>query len=255
MNDKLTNILQEWAAKKMVPQEHLNKLASHIGLELSRVKYKSPVMVEIPFWVKLSYAGLGAAVGMLVCMFFISTLIIKQPSTCDAKLPSKMALITDNQVGAGRQLFGEMDQLFADRLRWVVQSGGDIGLGVESINGGVDKDAKPMIVRFVVVSKKHGETGWNPVWDLDILLRGEEVVEVMPNHNVDNKIALWVYPLNDGRIIVDTSLSLDLLVRLSSRADIVAREGEPNEIASLCDDKIEYRVFQTVRLLDNKCGT
>ncbi len=87
-----------------------------------------------------------------------------------------------------------------------------------------------------------------------MLLRGQDIVEVVPNRNSANKLALWVYPLNDGKIAVDGSISLDAPVRLSCKVDAVVQRGVPLELMSLKDGEIEYRVFQTVTDLAGKRG-
>ena len=77
----------------------------------------------------------------------------------------------------------------------------------------------------------------------------QEVVEVVPNRKAGNRLALWVYPLADGKIAVDTSLSLDMPVRISSKTTAVVRQGQPSEFMSVRIGETEYRVFQTVETL------
>lgn len=253
MNDKLDNMLKEWAGKRAVSEMHLNELTRRITSEASRRRYvcgleKTGPEVS-PFWNKLAHAGLGAAVTLVVALFYFQWFVshrLPYPGNGEA---SSLAAIPPRQIDSGRRLFSEMERLFSDRLRWIAESNGDMGIGVESLQGGLLEDSPPMLVRLMVISRKSGESAWRSVWNTDVLLRGEEVVEVVPNRESDNRLTLWVYPLADGKVAVDTSLSLEIPVRLSSRLNMVVQQGEPSEIMSLRIEEMEYRVFQTVTTL------
>lgn len=249
MNDKLGNMLHDWAAKRASAEEHLRELADRIRTEAAREKCKKTSLVIIPFWSKFGYACLGAVVTLIVSLFYIHSLApVRLPSSGNGSA-ANLAVISGKQIETERRLFGEMKRLFSDRLRWISESNGDMGIGVESLPGGSPEDSLPMLVRLMVVSRKSGESTWRPVWNTDVLLHGEEIVEVVSNRESDNRLTLWVYPLADGKVAVDTSLSLEMPVRLSSRMNMVVQPGQPCEIVSLRSADTEYRVFQTVTAL------
>ena len=253
MKDKLDSILQDWAARQAPTEEHLLDLRSRITNEISQGRYLSHTeersLAVIPLWSKLAYAGLGAAVTLIIALlYFNSFLAVRAPSSGNGSA-SSFAAISKKQVEAGERVFREMERLFPNNLRWVSESNGDIGMGVESVQGGILKDSPRILVRLTVVSRKEGEKLWKPIWKTDVLLRGEELVEVVPNREKDNRLALWVYPLADGKIAIDSNLALDVPIRLASRINAVVDPGEPAEIMSVRAEDTEYRVFQTVEVL------
>jgi hypothetical protein len=201
-----------------------------------------------PFWRKLTYAAVGAATALLVAF-----LCLRHGSVApDLPAAAAFARITADQMRVHARLFSEMEHLFADRLRWVAESNGDVGLGVEALRGASSVNSAPLLVRLTVVSRKEGTREWAPTWSADVLLRGEEVVEVAPNRRADNRLALWVYPLGDGRIAADTSLSLSKPVPVSSKVSTVVQEGQPSELISVRVGGTEYRVFQAVETVGKR---
>jgi hypothetical protein len=253
MKDKLDNILQDWAARMAPTKEHLKDLTTRVTGEVARRRYLAhtedrPVAV-VQFWSKLAYAGLGAAVTLVIALVcFHSFLTVTGPSPNSAPA-SSFAFISREQAKAGNRLFREMERLFPNNLRWISESNGDVGMGVESVQGGILQDSPEIFVRLTVVARKEGEKSWKPIWKTDVLLRGEELVEVVPNREKDNRLALWVYPLAGGKVAIDSSLALDMPMRLASRINTIVEQGEPAEIMSLRADNMEYRVFQTVKVL------
>lgn len=258
MSDKLDNVLQDWAARKKSPEEHLMEIASRIRTEAARERYcKETNSAVVPFWSKLGYAGLGAVVTLIVSLFYIHSLApVRLPSSGNGSA-AKLAAIPSDRVEIGMRLFDEMEKMFSDRLRWICDSNGDIGLGIETTSGGIDVDSPAMLVRLTVVVRRIGEKAWKSAWSTDVMLRGEEMVEIVPDREKDTTLALWVYPLADGKIAVDTSLSLEMPIRqaqgrpvqLASMVNTVVEQGEPLEVASLRTGDMEYRVFQTVKAL------
>ena len=126
-------------------------------------------------------------------------------------------------------------------------------MGVEALQGPAEDPGRPAVVRLVVVSRRVGDVAWQPVWSTDVLLRGEEMVEVAAGRDSKDLLALWVYPLENGKVAVDTTLSLHTPVKISARSNTVVGRKEPNELVSVREGDAEYRVLQTVAILDKGC--
>jgi hypothetical protein len=250
MNDKLHDALKNWSERKRPTDEHMRQLTGRITSEASRLRHEEAFEAYVPFRMKFGYAALGAAVALAVSCLCLFSGIPRRP--VDSEAPARLAEVQSDRIEAGRLLFAEMDRLFADNLRWVAESGGDMGLGVGSLPGGTVSDAEPVLVRLVVLTRDQRDASWRSVWDANVLLRGEERIEVVPNRNLENKLALWVYHMKGGELAVDADFSLDVPVRLAARINTVVRQGEPEEILRVSEDGIEYRVFQTVSVLTTK---
>jgi hypothetical protein len=253
MNEDIDSKLRGWAARNEPPAEHLTALAARIAADGRRALLagtdRSPQFVPVSVWGRLAYAGLGAALATAVLLLSLRGRPVPRSGHAAGADASALATISARQAETGRKLFDEMERLFSSDLRWVVQSDGDVGIGVESLPGGPLRDAPPLLARLVVVSRRAGETAWTTIWKTDVLLRGEEVVEVVPNHAVDNRLVLWVYPLADGKLAVDTTLSLREPLQVSSRLNTVLPQGQPAEVFSFRSGDMEYRLFQTVEAL------
>ena len=206
---------------------------------------------DILLWGKLGYAALGAAVTLVAGAVWLRLLPVRAGPSVAAKgeVGGAALVLSEGQVLGRKALFAEMERLFSDQLRWVSLSDGEMGVGVEAIAGGVREGAAPMLVRLAVVSRKAGEKEWKTAWNADVILREEERVEVAAGRKADNRVALWVYPLAEGRVAVDTSLSLVAPVEVASSVSAVVKRGQPAEVLSLTTGETEYRVVQTVQTL------
>lgn len=249
---QLDQELKDWSESKRADQDHLTKLANSIHKNV--VEARMDVLAdEYPgniLGLKVAYAGLGAAVASII--FLLVGVVSNGPSPEPGTPSPQYATISAKDVQTSSTLFAEMEKMFSERLKWVAESNGDVGLGIESVPDAELSGSVPMLVRLVVVAQDQTTDESRTVWQADVLVRGEEFVEISPNRGADNKLGLWVYPLEDGKIALDTSLSLDAPVRLESRANRIASRGKPEEIMCLHTDGIEYRVFQTVEILSER---
>lgn len=248
-------ILARWAAARSATPEHLDTLTRRITNEARRRRLESVVGAyerqPVSLWGKLAYSGLGAAVTAAVFLLVLGWPNLSPKAVRDPDHGVDLAGISIMQLAANRQLFGEMQRLFSDGLRWVAQSDGDVGIGVEDApRQNSSAKAVPMLVKVTVLSRKSGEQGWHQAWSADMLVHGQDLVEVVLDRRSDNKLTLWVYPLDDGKLAVDTSVSLQLPVPLVSRINAVVARGQPAEIATLHSGDTEYRVFQTVEFVN-----
>jgi hypothetical protein len=163
--------------------------------------------------------------------------------------PASLAALGDARLANAMRLFAEADRLFPDALRWIAETNGDVRLGVDALPGGAEASAPPALVRLTVSRRDAAGGGWRVAWTSDVLVRAGDDVEAALSRKADNRLALWVFPLQDGKLSVQGGLSLAAPVRLAARLDAVVADGEAVEIAALRTPDAEYRVFQTVMLL------
>jgi hypothetical protein len=246
MKDQLDEMLVNWAKSNTPKDSHLKDLSDRIAAGVGKVRWAEESPVVFPLGAKLAYAALGAAAALVACLLFLGLTRYREASHNEDG--SALARISTQQIRTESRLFAELERMFSKQLRWVSTSNGDVGLGVES-EIGEETASSPLLVRIVVVARVSGERMWKPVWQADTVVRGQEMVEVAPNRKTGDKLALWVYPLSDGNIAVDTGLSLCNPVALTSRINSVAKPGTPMEMMNLTMNDTEYRVYQTVEPL------
>lgn len=250
MADPLDELLTGWAERKTPPVDQLEGIQRAITNEVARERIlateEGPALGSFLFLHKLAYAGAGAAAMAAVLVVVLVFHGGKPVTNGDA---SRFALISPEKIKASREIFNEMDRVFGERLRWVAETGSKVSMGVESAAVTAASDAKPAVIRLSVVSRLVGGKAWAQVWESDVLLRGEDAVEVKPDPAKANGMAFWVYPLADGKIAVDANISLTAPVGLCSRVSDVVESGKPSEVMSLRSGDREYRVYQTVQML------
>lgn len=254
MSDRLNNMLRKWSEERQPSEELLGKLADQIRVEASRRSHLSSYedAPSFGFWQKLQFAALGAAVTLTAVFCFYYGKNSGSAGIADNDVGLLVA-VTKEQRQSSARLFCEMQKVFPDRLTWVAESNGDIGLGVESLADGAAGSESSLLVRLAVVKKGPDESGWTSIWSADVMLRGEEMVEVVPNRNKDSKLALWIFPLSDGRIAVDSEIDLKLPVPMLVRGTVIVEQGEAKQLMSLSENGVEYRLLQTVTSLAEGC--
>lgn len=248
MKDELDTILQKWAAGKAKSEDSLRELTNRIILEVSRIEYEEyqNVSMVIPFFGKLGYAGLGAMVGILMCLFYLRVPLASVPAT---EQLVNASMLSDSEIAKKTRLFGEVERLFPDNLRWIAESDGDVGVGVETTEGAVKQQAVPVLVKLTALSRGVGEKNWRSVWATCVVVRGQELVEIRPNKLKENNLTLWVYPLADGKVAVDSNLALNSPVSLNSSMTAVVGQNIPSEVLYKRSGDVEYKVLQTVKVL------
>ena len=245
--------LREWAARRQASQAHLDSLATRTVTEAARRRFVAiePMPAGSQFLARLGYALTGAIVAGLVIVFGLQR---GAPGLAgdEAGGALRQAVPTPGQISTIARLYAETVRLFPRRLRWIAQSNGDMGLGVEATEESWIADAPPMLVRLVIVSRTGRDTAWRPVWSTDVVLRGEDMAEIAPNRNAANKVALWVYPLQNGKVAVDTAVELDKPLRFASRQSAVVTAGQPTPVATVRLGDVEYRLIQTVERMNGR---
>jgi hypothetical protein len=201
----------------------------------------------------MAYRALGACAAVLILVIGVGYFFRTTPQESGAILAG-LARPSAAQMGAFQRLFSETTRLFPKQLRWIVQSNGDIGLGIESDRNVQVADTPAMLVRLMLVTRAAGAKTWKPAWTTDIVMRGEDWVDIQPNRTGLDRLTLWVYPLENGKVAVDTSVAIDQPLRVSARLDTVVALGEPTEVTTTRRGGNEYKLLQTVEPLDGLKG-
>jgi hypothetical protein len=256
--DDLDKLLGQWAAQRATDARRANALADRIVDQLSG--YDSPSLdTTVAPWGRAIrprtylYPALAASValillGSVMLVWFRSTdgdehrpLIRSGDDTA-----AMAATVAASEIEASGRLFREMEVLFADRLRWIAESDSQVSMGVHEVSGGRIADATPLLIRVVVLQRGQGEASWRILLKTDVLTRGQELVEAVPDPSVDNRLLLWAYVLPDGNVSVDSNIRLALPIRAYIEATNILSSGKPVKLFSLQAEDAEYYIFQVV---------
>jgi hypothetical protein len=141
-------------------------------------------------------------------------------------------------------------------LQWVVETDGRVVLEVQKPDGVPDRlPAHPAyLVRIVVARQDSHQSPWTPVWAADVVAHQEDLVQLTPEtagtpEGVE--LALWIYPVDDQVIVVDSDLILSGLP-IELQFSGVQQSGVPLAVHAASDNNVQYRVFQTVARLNGE---
>ena len=259
MKNEIGDMLRDWASKQNSSDGQMRDLASRIRTEIAHDRFTDTVPdCRIALGGRLAYAVLGAALTVVVLLAMLMPYVKNQKPNNGSVLVaavlkddgSALASISPKKLQGKTVLWRNVSDLFNHNLKWICESNGDMGVGVDSLVSDNETDnAKPVMVHMTTLARKAGENAWKNVWGADIIMGGEQTVEVVPDKESNTKLALWVFPLEDGKIAVDSSFTLDMPTRMSSTKTYVTENGKPFEVMSVNDGDTEYKVYQTVQKL------
>ena len=204
-----------------------------------------------------AWCAMGATAAALVAAILL--LVFRNRPDHDGApngLPPQYAWLEESQLGEKAALLPEMAAMFENRLQWIAETDGRVVLQVQQdSDGGATPTGTPdLVVRLVVVRRGPQTTRWTPVWAVDVVARREQVVRLTPA-NADlppgTEFSLWAFPVDDDVIAVDSRLSL---VEHSLEAEFsdVQCPGVPAMMHEVQTDGQQYRVFQTIAVLDRE---
>ncbi|MDA0281828.1 MAG: hypothetical protein O3B13_22405 [Planctomycetota bacterium] len=285
-SDPLDNMLQQWGDERAADTEHLDNLQERIVLALGNEELASTDSVAngpvdfrtLPGTRRASVAGflVGVTLTALLAFVWITQLADQgdhKPRITRAPqidMPA-YARLNEDELRSRIVLLSEMKDLFGDRLNWLAETEARIEVGLsdrrtlndESVTG---VDAVQLAVRVVVEKRASADSDWQLALCVDVMSRSEEVVEIAPATGDGTSMTFWVYALPDGMVAMDSELSFsnnDATRTETSSSGTgafhaafshVQQDRLPSEELLTGSDGVEYRVFQTVAVLDKKVG-
>lgn len=181
------------------------------------------------------------------------------------------AQLNDEQLRRRTVLLSEMKELFGDQLTWLAETNERIEVGLSdrqdvSVLSALGNDEVPLAVRVVVERRATTGNGWEVAWSVDVVSKSEEVVDLVPATDDGTSMRLWAYAMPDGMFAVDSELSFpsdeaSSAASLPGRAKTfhaafsnVQEDRQPSEEFWTSAGGVEYRVLQTVAVLNKKVG-
>jgi|GEM_PF-1398452 hypothetical protein len=200
--------------------------------------------------------AVGSAMMLLVSVGVFWFALQDHGSVSESDLPPDYAWLRDEQIQNKEVLLAEMENMFDSQLAWLAETGDRVEFGLDrSAAGDVEQlpsDATRLAVRVVVERRPQGSADWQLAWALDVVSRSEEVVRVAPRNADGNELRLWTYQLPDGLIAIDSELQMAGRDQFHGTTSGIHQDRQPVQILTGRDKGTEYRVFQTVAVLDGK---
>jgi len=171
-------------------------------------------------------------------------------------VPPQYAWLQESQLSQKAALLREMEPVFENRLQWVAETNGRVVLQVQQEDRSETSppETTDVVIRVVVVQREPQATRWTPVWAVDVIARQEEMVHLTPANAglpLGTELSLWAYAVDDDAIAVDSRLSL-AKHSLEVDSSEVQRPRVPSRVHEVRMHGQQYRVFQTIAILNNK---
>ena len=243
MTNPIDGLLRDWSSRMAGDSKSLAGLERKITMKMRETRYAYTETKAFSMWGRLAWFSLGAVTAFAIAMVFV-----RLPSEGNSTHVPELARTSESV----HRLFKEVDRLFAGNLRWIAQSDGNVELGIDPDSGKSESGEQTFAVHIAVVARNDDESTWKKVWESDILTWGEQSIDVAPDENRDNRVALWIYPVADGRFAVDSRVTLNAPVRIYSDSSDVVEDGKPTAVTVMTIGPREYRVYQTVTRLKAK---
>ena len=136
----------------------------------------------------------------------------------------------------------------ADRFRWelewIAETSDHVELGLSKDARGAD-DAGPLIVRVVVERRAAGTPDWKIVWATDVVARNQESVVLRSAEGAaPAALSLWAYRLPDGKVFVESDLTLSAAGRaIQSASTNILEDNRTTEVGTVDADGAESSRF------------
>ncbi len=198
------------------------------------------------------------AVGMVLTVMLATLLLLIQSprrGASTSESPPEYAWLQHDQIQNKTLVLQEMKRLFDRQFLWLAENGNQLELGLAETDAGrsgVTDGGDHLAIRIVVQRRQPGSTDWKQAWTMDLVSRSEETVSVLPKDGNGTELQLWAYRLPDGAIAVETDLRLSGANDLHAQCSGVQQNGRPVNVSSVRSEDTEYRVFQTIAVLEGK---
>jgi len=152
------------------------------------------------------------------------------------------------QLAEKAAMVSGMVATFGDGLAWIAEHDRrvDVGLAPGGTGGG-----GPVAVRIIVLTRRAGESTWQPAWRSDVVARDEQVVDVAAGPGGTGRLRLWAHALPDGSFAIDGELRLaHAAVPLEASYSGVQPPGVPRRVTGDRTRDVEWQIIQTVEPLD-----
>ncbi len=253
-HEPLDDLLRQWAEANRLSQERLDHLQQRIVTQLDTLDTDESVAIvshdHSRFWRAVSLVAIGTTLLLLVALGWSW---YSQPGNDEEPLAQApqyvLPAISSAELANKRILVAELQRVFDRRFAWIVETDGEVHLGVDQGHVHLD-DAVPIVVRVAVIRRKTNQTEWEHVWSADVVSHSEQLVELSPASESDTQLLIWTYALPDGMIAVDGELRLKVGETIRPTFSELNKSGESGKVFTTKLGDTEYQVFQTVELLD-----
>jgi hypothetical protein len=260
-DDTLNNLLRQWHERNTSAEAELERLHRRISRSIENARFldlpseppqRSLRAIRAGWWF-----ALGSAATVLLMLGLRPSSQSPQPVTAlhepSQALPPEVQFPASQLAEKARLLAG-MEEAFNGRLAWVAEHGRQVELGLLPDTARLPRDARSLAVRLIVLARQGKDSAWRPIWQADAIARDEEIVDLTAESVGDGSLRVWMHPLPDGAIAVDTDLAVNGLLPVRSSFSGVQHSGTPQRVFSSQSEDAEFQIYQIVAALPGGKG-
>jgi hypothetical protein len=266
-DEPLDELLRRWAERRAPTEGQITALRDRVRSALAEappadVPSRRP-LGDFSVAKRTGWFFLGAAAAGVVAVLLWpepipgprpdSSGTVRVPRERQDSIPA-LATLSKDQLAAKAAVWKEMERMFSGQLQWAAESDDKVTMGLLPLARPVSRGGAPVAIRLVVVSRKRDSPAWTPLWTVDVVTRGEEVVTLTREFCGVGRLLLWTYPMPDGMVAVDGRIALADRTPVDLSFSGIQRGGTTKAVSSADSGEVEYRVFQTVATVNEKTG-
>lgn len=257
-DDKLDRLLQNWAAEQAPADEVLDALCQRVLSTADQAKDQAgqaepyrptpaPQHDRAPrylFWLAV------AASLMVVALVWNREADDPKQVPALAKTDARAPLDFTKQ----KQVMQKLLSIYDQPLVWVAESPDALQVELAQTSEQVD-DQQPWLLIRLTVEPQRMETATSglgeqseaePLWQMDLLVRSEQRVDLSGRKNLDEQLMVWPYMTEDGLVMIDTQFAGLGPMKTAGNQSNLVRPGSRTYLTSVNN---QYAVCQYVDVI------
>jgi len=260
-DNQLDRLLENWADKSAASAKDLAALQQQVAQQLAR---SSVNMAELPTLStmprRLVAVGLAAAAVLLVSVGAWRYHLWQLPADNLPQSPVAMAgydsmesfqAYWSKHLSQQKQLLMECNQVYGHEVAWVAETEQRCDIGLAATDTGQVVPSEYVVIQLWLVAIHPQESPAKKTHTITMLVGREECVEI-PAAIGGGPLVVWAYPIGDGMISIDLHYQPASAVGIEIDSSNLQRIGQVTNIHSFEQNGIEYRLYQTGDVLEDK---
>lgn len=256
-DDKLDRLLQNWAAEQAPADEVLDALCQRVLSTADQAKDQSVQVVPYrPTPAPLHSRAPRYLFWLAVAASLMVVALVWNRGADPKQVPAlaKTNARTRQDFTKQKQVMQKLLSIYDQPLVWVAESPDAVQVELAQTPEQVDDQQPWLLIRLTVepqrmettTSRLGEQSEAEPVWQMDLLVRSEQRVDLSGGENLDEQLMVWPYMTEDGLVMIDTQFAgLGPMTTAGNQSNLV-RPGSRTYLTSVNN---EYAVCQYVDVI------
>lgn len=165
------------------------------------------------------------------------------------------------------RLIKKLQAAYQQPLNWFAETRDDIQVGLDDERS--EADGQPWLLIRISMSLPpeslaQADHDGPPVWQMDLAIRNEQVVQLASDTSGTQQLVVWPYLTEDGLVMIDTKFNLSVplesdhasvtqrraTAHVQGNESLLVRPGLRTRLATVRGERGEYDLWQYVQVVD-----